>query len=425
MAASTTRLVLTVGTAQTLSWASSYYLPAILATPIARELGLAVAEVYAAFSLAMVVSALVGPRAGRLIDRHGGRPVLIGTSLLFAAALGWLGCATSSLSLFAAWALLGVAMGGGLYDAAFAALVHLRGRGARGAITGITLLAGFASTVGWPVSTWLMQNFGWREACWTWALLHLLIGLPLYASLARSSRTVEALADAAIHTRTNGREVPAAVTPGHGVTAGGATGAGGAGGADGAAASAAARAARPLQSDVVRMGLLAYVFAATWFCSTAIAVHLPMLLVATGMTLAAAVGVGALIGPAQVAGRLLEFVGLRRVHPLVTARCAACTHPLAVLALLGLGPVAAPLFAVVHGAGNGILTIAKGTLPLALFGPQNYGQRQGWLTMPARFTQALAPFAFGLALQTWGLASLWLTGAVGLSAALALLALRK
>ena len=142
-----------LGTAQTLAWASSYYLPAMLAEPMARDLGgVAASTVYAAFSLALIVSALLGPLAGHTIDRHGGRPVLVSTNLLFAASLAAMGLAQGPVGLFAAWVLMGVAMGSGLYEAAFATLVRLYGNGARGAITGITLIAGFASTVGWPLS---------------------------------------------------------------------------------------------------------------------------------------------------------------------------------------------------------------------------------------------------------------------------------
>ncbi|HNE71710.1 MAG TPA: MFS transporter, partial [Giesbergeria sp.] len=143
-------VVVRLGTAQTLAWASSYYLPALLAQPMARDLGVGTSTIFAAFSLALVVSALLGPLAGHAIDRHGGRPVLLGTNLLFAAGLGALALAQGPVGLFAAWALIGIAMGSGLYEAAFATLVRLYGQGARGAITGITLLAGFASTVGWP-----------------------------------------------------------------------------------------------------------------------------------------------------------------------------------------------------------------------------------------------------------------------------------
>lgn len=144
-----------LGCAQTLAWASTYYLPAMLAVPMARDLGVATSMVFAAFSLALLVSALLGPLAGRAIDRHGGRPVLVGTNLWFAASLAGMGMAQGPVGLFAAWALMGVAMGSGLYEAAFATLVRLYGQGARGAITGITLIAGFASTVGWPLSAWM------------------------------------------------------------------------------------------------------------------------------------------------------------------------------------------------------------------------------------------------------------------------------
>ena len=146
------------------------------------------------------------------------------------------------------------------------------------------------------------------------------------------------------------------------------------------------------------------------------AAHLPRLLQAGGATLAAAVALGALVGPAQVGGRLLEFGLLRRVHPLLSARLAALMHP------LGAGLLALParrlaaLFALLHGAGNGILTIAKGTLPLVLFGPQGYGHRQGLLMVPARVAQALSPWLFGILLDRCGAGALWFSAALGLAA---------
>ena len=375
-----------LGSAQTLAWASSYYLPAMLATPIASDLALAPPMVFAAFSLSLVVSALVGPWTGRAIDRWGGRPVLIGTNPLFALGLVALGLAQGPLSLFAAWALIGLAMGSGLYEAAFATLVKLYGQDARNPITGITLIAGFASTVGWPLTALLEQQFGWRGACFVWAALHLVLGLPLNLSLPRV-----------------GAPVPMAAS----------------------VSAAPAEGAASIQSTGTgRISVvLAFMFAVTAFTSTAMAAHLPRLLQACGATLAVAVAVGALIGPAQVAGRLLEFGVLRRVHPLISARIAALSHALAAFALLVAGPSAAVLFALVHGAGNGILTIAKGTLPLVLFGAQGYGARQGWLTMPARVAQALAPFLFGWVLDRWGSASLGLSAALGLLAFIALMLL--
>ncbi|CUJ98902.1 Arabinose efflux permease [Achromobacter xylosoxidans] len=387
------RVVGALGTAQTLAWASSYYLPAMLAAPMAADLGVATPTVFAAFSGAMVVSALVGPWAGLAIDRHGGRVVLAGTSLVFALGLGMLGFAQGLWTMVIAWLVIGAAMGAGLYEAAFSSLVRLYGQHARGAITGITLLAGFASTVGWPLSAWMETRFGWRNACLGWAGIHLLIGLPLNAWLPTLPSPAQP-------------ERTAAADPAQAIASASPSPVAAAGGAGYATA------------------LLAFVFAATWFISTAMATHLPRMLEAAGATLAAAVAVGALVGPAQVAGRVLEFGLLRRVHPLLSARLAALAHPAGVTVLLMAGPVAAPLFAILHGAGNGILTIAKGTLPLVLFGAQDYGARQGWLMLPARIAQALAPLLFGLALDAWGANALWLSGAIGLAACGALMLLR-
>jgi MFS family permease len=170
--------------------------------------------------------------------------------------------------------------------------------------------------------------------------------------------------------------------------------------------------------------LLAATFAIVWFVSTAMAAHLPRLLQACGVGLAAAVAISALVGPSQVAGRLLEFGVLRRLHPLLSARLAVLSHPVGAIALLLAGAPLAPLFAVLHGAGNGILTIAKGTLPLALFGPVGYGARQGLLMAPSRFAQALAPVLFGLCLDRWGAGALWVSTALGLAAFALLMLLR-
>lgn len=403
-------VVAALGSAQTLAWASSYYLPAVLAAPMARSLGIPVSVVFAVFSAAMAVSALVGPLAGRAIDRHGGRPVLIGTNLLFAAGLASLAFAQGPWSMALAWLLIGIGMGAGLYEAAFSTLVRLYGVGARNAITGITLVAGFASTVGWPLSAWLELRFGWRGACLGWAALHLLLGMPLNAWLPRPGPSPVGTGpgeDAMPAGAADARSAAPSAGPGHAV-------------------SPAAPGIAPASPDAIRTSvLLAFVFAVTWFVSTAMATHLPRMLEAAGASLAVAIGVGALVGPAQVAGRLLEFGLLRRAHPLLSARLACLAHPAAAALLLMLGPAMAPVFAILHGAGNGVMTIAKGTLPLALFGPQGYGARQGWLMMPARVAQALAPVAFGVALDAWGAGALWLSGALGLAAFAALLLLRR
>ncbi len=388
--------VLRLGTAQTLAWASSYYLPALLAAPMAEGLGVPVALVFAGFSAALVVSALCAPLAGHAIDRHGGRPVLLGSNVLFALGLAALAGAQGPAGLFLAWGLIGMAMGAGLYEAAFAALVRLYGQDARGAITGITLIAGFASTVGWPLTAWMQAHWGWRGTCLGWAALHLLLGLPLNAWLPR----------APVH-----RHAP----PPRPATAGS------------TAAPGAAHLPGPQPAPALarRMAwLLAFVFAATWFTSTAMAAHLPRLLQASGMALPVAVGVAALVGPAQVVARLLEYGLLHRMHPLHAARLAALAHPLGALLLCATGGGAGLVFTLLHGAGNGILTIAKGTLPLVLFGAHGYGLRQGLLMVPARVAQAGAPLLFGLLLDRAGTAALGATALLGLASAAALWALR-
>lgn len=368
-----------------LGFASSYYLPALLAEPMAQDVGLPVAWVFAAFSLALVVSAVVGPAAGRAVDRQGGRQVLMVSNGLFAAGLVALAFSQGPVGLFAAWALMGLAMGVGLYESAFSALVHLYGFGARGGITGITLFGGFASTLGWPLSAWMESQWGWRGACLGWAALHLLVGLPLHAWL-----TKRPSGEPADH--------PAAPPP-----------------------AAAPVLAVPVSAGARRnTWLLASVFAVAWFGSTALATHLPQLLMSTGLALPHAVAVAALVGPAQVAGRLLDFGLMRRLPPLLPAKLAAAAHPAGAVLLLVLGTPAALAFTLLHGAGNGVLTIAKGTLPLLYFGPQGYGERQGLLMVPARIAQALAPVVFGVLMQRIGVSALLLTAWLGMLAWLAL-----
>ncbi|CAN7763147.1 MFS transporter [Pseudorhodoferax sp. LjRoot39] len=381
MQSRTTTTVL-LGVAQTLAWASSYYLPAILADAIARDVGSSSSAVFGAFSVALLMSAAIGPFAGRLIDRRGGRPVLIASNVVFAAGLAALSQAQQPLHVFAAWAVMGLAMGSGLYEAAFATAVRLHGQQARRTITGITLFAGFASTVGWPLTAWLESTMGWRGACLVWAGLHLGLALPLNAMLPAAERAAPASGDA------GGKPEQQAALP-------------------------------PAKQRGAAV-LLAFVFAVAWFTSTAMAAHLPKLLLGVGASLAAAVGIAALVGPAQVAGRLIEFAFLSKAHPLLSARLATLGHPLGALCIGLFGSSAAMAFAVLHGLGNGILTIAIGTLPLLFFGAKGYGQRQGFLMVPARIVQAGAPFLFGLAVERLGVGALWVSAGLGLAACLAL-----
>ncbi|TVT65326.1 MAG: MFS transporter [Pseudomonas sp.] len=376
------RIVLALGSAQTLAWGSTYYLPAILAEPMASELGISTGNVFAAFSLALIVTAVLGPLSGKRIDHHGGRDVLALSSIVFAVGLAMLGLANGPLMLWAGWLVIGIGMALGLYESAFSTLAGIYGRDARGAITGITLLAGFASTVCWPISGWLNAEFGWRATCLTWAGAHLLLGLPLNRLLIPVG--VQPAPTAAEQAQTNDRS-------GAGST----------------------------------MALLAFVFAATWFTSTAMAAHLPRLLQESGLSAAAAIGIAAMVGPAQVGARCLEFVLLQRFHPLISARLAAIAHPIGAAGVMLVGAPATTAFVLLHGGGNGILTIAKGTLPLAIFGPHGYGLRQGLLMVPARFAQAFSPLVFALLIDDFGTRALWLSAALGVMAYAALTFLQR
>jgi MFS family permease len=372
-------LILALGTTQTLAWASSYYLPAILADPIAHDLGVSANWIFGAFSASAVISAVLGPRVGRQIDLLGGRPVLTISNLTLAAGLVLLGLTNSIPVLFAAWLLLGIGMGYGLYDAAFGALGRIYGEAARGPITGITLIAGFASTVGWPLTAFGLAHIGWRDTCFAWAAAQMLIGLPL-----------------------NFLMLPSIPGARH-------------------AAAASAKPHIPIDRTMI---LLAFTFAAAWTVTGAMAAQFPRILEAAGATPVEAIAAGALIGPAQVGARIVEASLLKRYHPLVSTRIACVMHPLGAAILAVTGGAAAGVFAVFHGAGNGVLTIARGTLPLAIFGPQNYAYRLGLIGAPARMAQALAPLAFGLLLDVMGSRILIVSSALSLAALAALLVLK-
>ncbi len=351
---------------------------------MAAEFGVPASLIFGMFSVALLLAGIGGPSVGRWIDRAGGRGVLMASNLVFGGALALLSWAPDTAWLWVAWLLLGAGMSMGLYEAAFSALTASYGQEARAPITGITLIAGFASTVAWPLTGILEAEAGWRDACLVWAVIHLLVCLPLNRWMI----------PAGIHAS---RPAPASDAP----------------------------ASAPGESDTRAMLLLGYVFAVTWFTSTAMAAHLPAMLQLAGASATAAIAAAALVGPAQVAARMFEFALMRRTHPLLSARLATLAHPLGAAILLLFGAPFAALFTLIHGGGNGVITIAKGTLPLVLFGPVGYGLRQGLLSGPARIGQAAAPLAFGLALDGFGPDALILTALLGLSGYAAMLALGR
>jgi predicted MFS family arabinose efflux permease len=372
-------IIVALGTTQTLAWASSYYLPAILADPIGRDVGVSSNWIFAAFSASLVISALLAPRIGRQIDLVGGRSVLSISNVTLAAGLVLLGFTYSIPMLLLAWLLLGIGMGYGLYDAAFGALGRMHGEAARRSITGITLIAGFASTIGWPLTAIGLEHIGWRNTCFAWAAAHILIGLPI-----------------------NWFMLPPVA----------------------GAKAAVANAVKPHIPIDRTMVLLAFTFAAAWSVTGAMAAHFPRILEAAGASPVQAIAAGALIGPAQVAARIVEAGLLSRYHPLFSTRLACLTHPIGALIVGFFGGGAAGVFAIFHGAGNGVLTIARGTLPLAIFGPQNYAYRLGIIGAPARMAQAGAPLLFGLLIDVMGGGVLIVSSALSLAALGALFLLK-
>jgi predicted MFS family arabinose efflux permease len=373
-------VIAVLGTTQTLAWASTYYLPAILADRISDELGMTSSWFFAAFSGSLVVAAMVGPRVGRTVDAIGGREVLAASNVIIAIGLAALAFAHSQPMLWLAWLVLGLGMGVGLYDTAFAALGRIYGADARSAITGITLVAGFASTVGWPLTAWGATELGWRETCLAWSAANLLLGLPLNYFLLPKPANVAA------------------------------------------ARQSEGKPHVPIDRTMIVLGLA---FAASWMVVAAMAVHLPRLLEAAGATSVQAVAAGALIGPAQVGARLLEASVLKRFHPMVSARLSVALHPIGAAVLALFGATAAPgAFAVLHGAGSGILTIARGTVPLAMFGPENYGYRLGLLGAPSRVAMAAAPLLFGLLIERYGAGVLVFSSALSLGALFGLCTLK-
>ncbi|MGY4799835.1 MFS transporter [Teichococcus aerofrigidensis] len=359
-------VVSAIGVGQILAWGSSYYLLAVLAGPIAADTGWPLTWIMGALSVGMLVSGLVSPRIGHFIDRRGGRPVLAASAALLSGGLLLLGLAPGLPVFVLAWVVLGLGMGAGLYDPAFSTLGRLYGEQARSAITHLTLFGGFASTVCWPLSALLVDQLGWRGACLTYAALHLAVVLPLYLLGVPREAAKPATA-------------PTAPT----------------------AARAASAAGHVRAGQRYAFLMLAAGFTLAAVIMTVLSVHLLTLLQSQGLALGTAVALGTLIGPAQVSARLLEMLFGRKAHPIWSLLVSA------VLVAVGLGMLAgAPGVAaagiVLYGMGSGIRSIARGTVPLALFGQEGYAVLMGRIAMPTLVAQAASPFLGAWLLDGFG-----------------------
>jgi MFS family permease len=347
-------LATALGFVQILSWGSSYYLLAVLAKPIVADTGWSLSWVVGGLSLGLLAGGVVSPWLGRVIEHHGGRLVLASSSILFALGLGGLGLAQSLVVYLAAWLVIGFAMGGGLYDAAFATLGRIYGQNARPAISMLTLFGGLASTVCWPLTAFLAAELGWRGACLVYAVLHLAVDLPLnLLVLPRGRLTPPEKGD---------RAAPATIVK------------------DGPSG----------RKKTTRFVLLAAIIALGEALFSMISVHLLSILQLRGMDLMAAVALGSLIGPAQVGARTIEMAFGRFYHPLWTMIASTALVAVGIALLLVQFPIAAVAL-IIYGGGVGLASIARGTVPLELFGPLGYASLMGRLALPCLLAQALSP----------------------------------
>jgi hypothetical protein len=349
------RAVLVLGVTQILAWGAIFYPPVLTVPLIAADRGWSMTFAMGGFSLALLTAGIASPRVGLMIDRYGGHRVMALGSLVAALGLLLIVYANHPVAYLAVWMLLGVAIAANLYDPAFATLGRIFGAAARRPITALTLAGGFASTVSWPTTHVLLAAVGWRGTYLVYAALLALVAAPLHAFALPRTR-----ADPA--SRPDGPAPAPAVV---------------------------------LKPQGWAFVLLAAAFAAYAFVPSGLSAHLLAIFGRAGIDAAAVVAIGALFGPAQVAARICELMFARRVHPLDVARFAIAMLLAAflLLAVFGLTVAVAASFMVMFGMANGLLTIARGAVPLALFGPAGYGHVVGRIGGPYLVMQAIAPLA--------------------------------
>ncbi len=377
------RVIAFLGIGQILVWGASYYLLTVLAKPIADDTGWPMTWITGSLSAGFLISGLVSPRVGHLIERHGGRPVLAGSAVLFAIGLALQAVAPNIGVFLAAWLVIGAAMGAGLYDPAFSTLTRLYGDQARTAITSLTLWGGCASTICWPLTALLVDQAGWRGASLAYVAIMLLVVLPMYwFGLPREAE-----------------KTAAAPRP------------------------AAPQSARARRDTRMFLLILAASFTIASIVQTIIAVHLVTILRDRGFSLASAVSLGMLIGPSQVGARILEAAFGRKVHPIWSLLVCTGAVAIGMATLLGDAELVA-LGLILFGGGNGLRSIARGTVPLAMFGREGYAVLMGWIAMPVLIAQAASPTLGDLLLLAFGptgtIATLALVSAANVAATLVL-----
>ena len=364
-----------LGVGQIITWGSSFYLPAILAVPISKSLGITTQDFFWAFTVSLLVSGFLGPQVGRAIDRLGGRAVLPIGSVAFFAGLGLLAISTNHVMLILAWLLIGVGGSMGNYDSAFATAVSFFGNKSNRVIAGITVFAGFSSTISWPLTSYLEQTLGWQQAVFFWALMHLLIALPLNLSIPR----------------TEPKEVPTTTGP-----------------------------IRKIIKNRFRFDLLLVIFAVMFalegFIVSSVNTTLPFLLGELGASSEVALLAATILGPSQVLARVLILVPGKIMTPMRVAALSIAAHPIGVVLIWIFGVNALIPFVILHGIGVGLNPFIRGSLPLLFFGSEGFGQRQGYIMMLSKMVSALSPSLLTLLVLANVQSAIGLTFAMGVLA---------
>ncbi|MBL8582840.1 MAG: arsenite efflux MFS transporter ArsK [Rhizobiaceae bacterium] len=378
-----------LGLTQIIGYGTLYYSFSILVPSIAREFAWPEQWVFGALSASLLVGGILAPTAGRWADRFGAGRVMTFGSAGAAAALTVCALAPDRVTFVLALVMMELASAFVLYSAAFVAIVQIGGSNAQRSITHLTLIAGFASTLFWPLTATLHEYLTWREVYFVFATMNVAICLPVHAWLAQLSRRASA-----------GTSLPAVVR-----------------------ATATTIAFDPRDRSRIFLLMLAG-FAVEGFVLSSILVHMVPLTTALGL---GSVGllVTTLFGPAQVSSRLINMLFGGRLAQTWLAVIGATLLPLGLFALLATTPwvPGAIAFVILFGLGSGLASIVSGTLPLELFGREGYGARLGWITAARQFSSALAPFALAMAMAGVGIAtSLWSTAAIGTLSILAFVA---
>ena len=347
-------VVFLLGISQIVGYGSISYSYAIIAPGFSAEFGVDPTLSFSVLSFALVLSGLANPFLGRLIDRRGAATIMVVGSVAVVAMFGLIALAPNFWLLAALIVLLqnvGLCV---LYGASFPTLANYAGDDARKAITQLTLIGGFASTMFWPITGWLMQAIGWRGTMLAFGVLHLMVALPIHLLIARRQPDRKALS-----------------------------------------ASGQVSSGNLAHNRKLVLWMAALCFGITAIVSTALVVHMVPILQMSGLAEHTYL-VSMIVGPSMVLVRVGEVLVWKNLSPMVTTALSALCFPVAIVLLMSGMPtlVAGVLFALFYGFGHGLSVIALGTLPLYLFGRTGYGEVLGRLNASRALLSAGAPAAF-------------------------------